>query len=464
MRVWRLIVLALFATIPLAGAAVSAQSDEPTALTVAASGLTNPYGFAFDGDGNLIVAESGIGGDQPAPEDVPAPRGPYLAGPTGQLSRIDDGCPMPLAPGLASARGAAGQTLGPADVAVIDDQIYLLQSAGGSTHTKSEQPAGIYALTGDELVLLADLGGWLRANPVIAPPTEGLDPDGEWIAMVADPASDSLVVVERNHEQVVRVGLDGAISRVADLSADDQVPSALAIAADGTIYVGNLSPEPYVAGAASVIRIDADSGSERVWSGLTLVTGLAIDQQGTLYASELSAGRERPPIIQPGTGRIVRQTGPNTSEELVTQLHLPTAIRFGPDDALYVSLPLIGSDSGTGQVLRADLTGVLPLRAEDADLGTVTCDGAGQTVMVTVSDLGFDPASLTVEVGATVTWRNTGEFDHAVTAGVDSPLQWDSGSLRPGEEFTLTFDKPGSYRYFDGLFPDHAGAIEVVAP
>jgi plastocyanin len=61
-----------------------------------------------------------------------------------------------------------------------------------------------------------------------------------------------------------------------------------------------------------------------------------------------------------------------------------------------------------------------------------------------------------------VTWRNTGEFDHAVTSGPDSPEQWDSGEIRPGEEFSRTFPEPGTYPYYDGLFPDHTGTIEVI--
>ena len=462
-RFWTALTLVLLAALaPIAPGHTLAQ-PEVAPLSVVAGGLINPLGFTFDSDGRMIVAESGLGGENVAAEDVPEPIGPYRGGPTGQVSQIESGCPAPLVSGLSSARGADGQTLGPADVAVIADQIYVLLSGGGAAHGNPDQPAGIYNVTTGSPVLVADLGGWLRANPVSTPPESGLDPDGEWAGMAADLDGAGLVVVESNSEQVVRVGLDGSISRIADLSAENQTPAAIAIAPDGSIYVGNLGSPPYATGSAAVIKIDSGGESEVAWSGLTMVTGVAVDPQGTLYATELSASRDRPPVIQAGTGRIVRQTGGDTSEEVVTQLNLPTALRFGPDGALYVSLPLVGADGGSGQVLRADFGGSLPIRAEDYDLASPSCGSASESTLIKLSDLGMDPASITVIAGTTVTWRNTGEFDHAVTSDPASELQWDSGPLRPGEEFSQTFDQPGSYAYFDGLFPDHTGSIEVVA-
>jgi plastocyanin len=462
-RSWTVLTLGLLAMLALIAPGQTLAQPEVAPLSVAAGGLTNPLGFTFDSAGRMIVAESGVGGENAASEDVPEPIGPYRGGQTGQISRIESGCPAPLVSSLSSARGAGGQTLGPADVVVIEDQIYVLQSGGGAAHGNPDQPAGIYNVTTGSPVLVADLGGWLRVNPVSTLPELGLDPDGEWAGMAADLDGASFVVVESNSEQVVRVGLDGSITRIADLSPENQTPAAVAIGPDGSIFVGNLSPPPYAPGSAAVIRIDSDGESEVVWSGLTMVTGVAVDPQGTLYATELSASRDRPPVIQAGTGRIVRQTGADISEEVVTQLNLPTALRFGPDGALYVSLPLVGADAGSGQILRADIGGSLPVRAEDYDLASPSCGSASESTLIKVSDLGMDPPSITVTAGTTVTWRNTGEFDHAVTSNPASELQWDSGPLRPGEEFSQTFNQPGSYAYFDGLFPDHTGSIEVVA-
>jgi plastocyanin len=455
--VTRLFLLFLFALLTPFGAVSGAQ----TANLVAVGNLVNPRGIAFDADGALIVAEAGAGGEQISGE-VPAPVGPYAGGTTGQVSRVEDGCPSPVATGLPSARGAGGEALGPSAVAVIGDRIFVLVAGGGGAHGNPDQPAGIYEVTSGSPSLLADLGAWLRANPVEQPPEDDLDPDGVWFGMVADAAGEALWVTESNSEQIARVSLSGEIARVADLSTDDQVPTAIAAGPDGSLFVGNFTSEPFSAGRASVIRVQPDGTTETAWTGLTMVTGLAVDGEGRLYAAEFSGGRDEPPYFEPGTGRIVRQTGADSLEEVATQVNLPGGIAFGLDGVLYVTSPTVGADGGTGMVLRLDLGQSLPISLGTMQLSPPSCGGTEPVTTIRVSDLGFDPPSLTIAAGTTVTWRNTGEFDHAVTSGPDSPEQWDSGEIRPGEEFSRTFPEPGTYPYYDGLFPDHTGTIEVI--
>ena len=461
-RIWTLAALLLLSPLFQSGHQVVSAQEEAEPLSVVAGGLVNPRGFAFTSAGQLLVAESGTGGEQGAGVEVAGPTGPFMGGATGAVSRIENGCPAPLATALASARTAAGDTLGPSSVVVIGDQIYVLVSGGGAGHGNPDYPAGIYNVTSGTPELLADLSTWLRENPVAEPPAQMSDPDGAWYSMATDETGSALWVVETNGEQVVRVDLDGSISRVADLSDRNQAPTAIAIGDDGSIYIGQMTMEPFAAGSASVIRLGADGNPETVWTGLTMVSGLTIDDQGTLYAAEFSGGRDRAPYFVPGTGRIVRQTGPDSLEEVATLLNFPTSISVGPDGALYVAMPAVGADSGTGIILRVDTAAALPLRAENYDLAPPSCGGETAVALIKVSDLGMDPPSITIQAGTSVTWRNTGEFDHAVTSDPSSPLQWDSGPMRPGEEFSLTFDDPGSYPYFDGLFPERRGAIEVV--
>jgi plastocyanin len=92
---------------------------------------------------------------------------------------------------------------------------------------------------------------------------------------------------------------------------------------------------------------------------------------------------------------------------------------------------------------------------------TASTSAAPMAATVTMSDaLRFEPATLTVAKGATVTWRNTSATMHTVTddpskAGnkADAALPpgaqpWDSGNIDPGQTFQHTFDTPGSYKYF----------------
>jgi len=49
-----------------------------------------------------------------------------------------------------------------------------------------------------------------------------------------------------------------------------------------------------------------------------------------------------------------------------------------------------------------------------------------------------------VPAGTTVRWINYGQHNHSVASGEGG---WDSGPMKRGGEFSLTFSKPGTYRY-----------------
>lgn len=82
-------------------------------------------------------------------------------------------------------------------------------------------------------------------------------------------------------------------------------------------------------------------------------------------------------------------------------------------------------------------------------------------------DLTFDPETVTIAQGGTVTWENIGSIDHTVTAyGDESPdssvyfasggfdseqtarQNMGAGLIPSGEMFSHTFVRPGRYGYF----------------
>ena len=81
-----------------------------------------------------------------------------------------------------------------------------------------------------------------------------------------------------------------------------------------------------------------------------------------------------------------------------------------------------------------------------------------ETFKVQVVDFAFQPAILTIPVGATVTWTNTGQRTHTVSADDGS---FDSGRLDPGETFSQTFTEPGTHTYHCGFHPEMQGTITV---
>src|SRR5215212_1447944 len=79
-------------------------------------------------------------------------------------------------------------------------------------------------------------------------------------------------------------------------------------------------------------------------------------------------------------------------------------------------------------------------------------------VEVQVIDFAFEPGTITVPAGTTVTWTNTGSRPHTVTADDGS---FDSGRLDPGEQFSQTFEQPGTFTYHCGFHPEMQGSIVV---
>ncbi len=65
---------------------------------------------------------------------------------------------------------------------------------------------------------------------------------------------------------------------------------------------------------------------------------------------------------------------------------------------------------------------------------------------VAVKDNMFDPKTITVNVGDTVTWQYAGQNEHTVTADDGS---FNSGDLKTGEKtsFAFTFPKAGPFAY-----------------
>lgn len=79
---------------------------------------------------------------------------------------------------------------------------------------------------------------------------------------------------------------------------------------------------------------------------------------------------------------------------------------------------------------------------------------------ISIVDFGYEPGSLTVSAGSTITWSNTGAALHTVTA-IDGSS--DSGFLFAGDTYTKTFSAAGSFSYFCTLHPEMTGTITITA-
>lgn len=103
-------------------------------------------------------------------------------------------------------------------------------------------------------------------------------------------------------------------------------------------------------------------------------------------------------------------------------------------------------------LLLAQAAAAAPVSAQDGP--SVAIVDAGAT-----ASWGYDPKSLQVTVGDTVTWTNTGTQPHTVTA---ADVSFDSGDLQPGDTFDQTLMSPGTIRYTCTPHPWMVATITVV--
>ena len=83
--------------------------------------------------------------------------------------------------------------------------------------------------------------------------------------------------------------------------------------------------------------------------------------------------------------------------------------------------------------------------------------GAG--AQVTMKGIAFNPATVTVKAGDTVTWTNEDSVGHDVTG--DDFNSGDPGGLANGDTFEHTFDEAGTFKYVCTVHPGMEGTVEV---
>jgi plastocyanin len=63
---------------------------------------------------------------------------------------------------------------------------------------------------------------------------------------------------------------------------------------------------------------------------------------------------------------------------------------------------------------------------------------------ITIKDMKYEPASITISKGDTVTWTNKDEMTHTATAPfpVKRPYKWNTGDIEENDSKSVKFDDP----------------------
>lgn len=113
-------------------------------------------------------------------------------------------------------------------------------------------------------------------------------------------------------------------------------------------------------------------------------------------------------------------------------------------------------------VLVAVLMVALLVTAGCSESGAATQDpipgSGGGDVMVEMVGSKFEPETVTVEAGGSITWVNLDSVSHNAVADDGS---WKTEIFSEGGSVTLTFDTPGTYSYVCTLHPRMVGTVIV---
>jgi len=112
------------------------------------------------------------------------------------------------------------------------------------------------------------------------------------------------------------------------------------------------------------------------------------------------------------------------------------------------------SDRVVARGVRATLAAVVVLA------GLASGRALAADAQVKIANFTFDPPTLTVKVGTTVTWVNADDIPHVVS---EKDGKFRSPALDTDDKFSQVFSTAGTVEYFCAIHPHMVGKI-VVTP
>jgi len=309
--------------------------------TLMVEGLNQPRGLAFDIEGNLYIADPGVGGDVTFGEETEFSQ-VRTAGATSQLLMIaPDGTQTVLLPHLAST-GADGESGGLARVQITEDTIWLLFGEGAPFQPFTDTVIALDRET-------------LRVKHFIDLMTyETLyNPDGT--EEIYSNAHD-MFVTESGLVYIIDTGANTLYTwtetdglQVFQTWSDNPVPTSIHTAADGSLWVGFLG-QHIAPGAGRVDHVATDGTVIESYTGLTAVTDVLVADDGDVYAVQMATifGEQGPDFE---SGNVIRLEADNSTTPIMEGLHTPYALAQAPDGTMVVSTHSVFGAPASGAVM-----------------------------------------------------------------------------------------------------------------
>ena len=298
----------------------------------------------------------------------------------------------------------------------------------------------------------------------------------------------------------VKPGVVTVQSPAAGTSAKKNDQLSVLLATDA-----HVSTVPNVVGQLPLPAVDALEAAGFMISGVT--GAQSTEPRGTVLAQDPAAGAQAP--IGSGVALTLSQ-GPatatvavpnlvgmqqNVADEMLTALGLTgsssTAASSAPKGEVIAQTPAAGTSVASGAsvtMVNSDGSGATPSTAppttatpttltpttatpttvppttattaptETTTTGSVATTSTTVVNEIAIVNLTFEPASLTVKAGDTVTWVNEDTVTHDIVADDGS---FDGGSLAPGASYHFTFPTAGTVPYHCSIHPQMLGTVVV---
>lgn len=159
------------------------------------------------------------------------------------------------------------------------------------------------------------------------------------------------------------------------------------------------------------------------------------------------------------TGAVDNGTLAVGLRELNDSGHSGIAILTAKGEQTDVNVYLAQGLSGAAMGHMATSTTPAANTASSAGAAAASPAAAQNATRVDIKNLAYNPATVEIPVGGTVTWTNSDSVPHTVTGMDRSVLQ--SGTMDPGATFSKTFDKAGTYDYFCEFHANMKGTVVV---